>query len=196
MAAHEPQVRWVEMPPYLTEDGFAAMHIDSLPWDIFVKLSTVDGVPQITSLLLEPCTTKPWTAKDGTKMTTVPPETAVVTVERLRKLPLRLAARLAAEVFVGEATEESLQEVFDANRVKWPQGRQRPDSHYEEVAAVYTNALRNGRSPTKAVGERFGVERAMASRYVAEARKRGLLGYPARQGVAGTSSDISPHQTK
>lgn len=197
MAANTGPQYMAEVPLHLSDDGWVEpIRVDALLWDISVKVSEVDGVPQITGLKLEPRATMPWTAPDGTKMTTVLPESAVVTSERLRHLPLRFLARTAAEVSGGAATQESLQAIFDAERPeKRQQGRERPDAHYEEVATVYTNALRAGRPPTKAVGERWGVERAMASRYVAEARKRGLLGYPTRQGVAGTTSDTSPHPT-
>jgi hypothetical protein len=192
----DPPVPWVEVPKGLTDDGWAAMRVGSLPWDVFVKLTYVDGAPQITSLCLEPRGTKPWTAKDGTQMSTMPPQDAVVTVERLRKLPLRLMAQLAAEVFGGDASDESLQAVFDAHRVEWPQGRQRPPEHYEAVARVYEASLNAGRPPVKAVAEHWVVGRAMASRYVKEARVRGLLGYPARPGVAGTGQQKSPIQAK
>ena len=155
----DPPVRWAEVP-LEPVDGWAAMHIDALPWDIFVRLTEVDGAPQITSLLLEPRSTRPWKAKDGTEMTTIPPEGATVTTERLRKLPLRLMTRLAAEVFAGDASEKSLEGVFHSAGVQWPQGRQRPPEHYEAVARVYEAALSAGKPPVKAVAEEWRVGRA------------------------------------
>jgi hypothetical protein len=54
-------------------------------------------------------------------------------------------------------------------------GRDLGDEHYREVAAVYAAALQTGEPPTKAVQQRFGIEKSSAAKQVARARERGFL---------------------
>ncbi|MHB1988905.1 MAG: hypothetical protein ACYCSF_13145 [Acidimicrobiales bacterium] len=49
-----------------------------------------------------------------------------------------------------------------------------PD-HYKEVAAIYTDALRSGRTPTAAVARQKQVSQSAATKWVANARGLGLL---------------------
>lgn len=57
------------------------------------------------------------------------------------------------------------------------------DDHYEEVAQVYRRAFAEGQPPRRAVAEWFNVSPSAASKWVAEARKRGTLP-PTERGVA------------
>jgi hypothetical protein len=63
------------------------------------------------------------------------------------------------------------------------QGSPITNEHLTQVADVYRTALAAGRRPTQTIRERWHVERATASRWVAAARAAGLLG-PATQGRA------------
>jgi hypothetical protein len=164
--------------------GWATMAFETLPWDISVKLTEVDGIPQITSLRLEPRTLD----------VNIPAADAVVTSDRVRRLPLQQLGRLGAEVLRGKASAESLDAIFTAESVQRPQIREHPPEHYEEVARVYLAALEAKVRPTGAVAERWGVGRSMASRYVATARERGLLDDPPGPGVAGVSQKVIPIQ--
>jgi hypothetical protein len=77
-----------------------------------------------------------------------------------------------------------------------PKKRGRPRSRsledYEEVARVYTKALRSGLSPVKAVrdalgGERAGASKSLASKLIYDCRRPPLnLLPPTRQGVAAS----------
>lgn len=58
------------------------------------------------------------------------------------------------------------------------------DENLRAVAELYRRALSEGDPPTKTVCEEFHVQRATASRWIAKARERGLLG-PASPGRAG-----------
>jgi len=177
-------------------DGW--VHMRAFPWDISVKVTDVDGIPEITSLRLEPAPPA-WALGLGGPgiRDRVDAADAVVSSDRLRRLPLRLIANIAAQAQM--ATQDTVDEVaaevmavLEADRVDWPQGRRRPDEHYQEVADAYRSALAKRQPPVKTIQDRWVVGRAMASRYVAEARKRGYLDYPSRAGVAGTGSAESP----
>lgn len=54
----------------------------------------------------------------------------------------------------------------------------------KEAARVYLDAYSQGRSPTKAVADHFGVKPNTAAKWIVECRKLGLLG-PTKQGRAG-----------
>jgi hypothetical protein len=164
--------------------GWATIAFETLPWDISVKLTEVDGIPQITSLRLEPRTL------DGN----IPAAEAVVTSDRVRRLPLQQLGRLGAEILRDKAPAESFDAIITAENVQRSQIREHPPEHYEEVARVYLAALEAKVPPTGAVAERWGVGRSMASRYVATARERSLLGDPPRPGVAGVSRKVIPIQ--
>jgi hypothetical protein len=49
------------------------------------------------------------------------------------------------------------------------------DSHFKEVATVYTAACRCGNYPTQAVKNKFHLSESQARKWVAECRKMGLL---------------------
>ena len=58
------------------------------------------------------------------------------------------------------------------------------EENLREVARVYREALKRGDPPTQAVADGMNVARSTAARWVAAARKRGLLG-PAMRGKGG-----------
>jgi hypothetical protein len=163
-----------------------------------VKTTKVEGVPEITSLQLVPSLSQVWevTHEDGTREVVidgVAAEDAVITSARLRELPLAQIGAVAAEVVADNLLDAY---ATAAIREVWPQGRQRPDEHYQRVADEYRAALARRDPPVEAIRERWEVGRAMASRYVAEARQRGYLDYPSRVGVAGIGSAKSPVKKK
>ncbi|WP_345262615.1 hypothetical protein [Nocardioides nanhaiensis] len=74
-----------------------------------------------------------------------------------------------------------------------PNGRGRPkeygEEHFEDVARIYNEAVDSGRYPLQAVMETRFVTRSTASRWVRQARDRGLL--PATsQGKMGRGSQM------
>ncbi|MDQ6617395.1 MAG: hypothetical protein M3083_22270 [Actinomycetota bacterium] len=163
-------------------EGWWTVWLDDQPWRIDVCVERVDGVPQLTGLRLarEP--------EPGGGI--AEPADAVITAERLRKLPLR-ALRADALAYLDGQTDRVGQELFKRFDER-PPGGAWPDDHYREVAAEYLRAVQRGLAPLVAIGERWHVGRAMASKYVKRARELKYLGYPARRGVAGTSEPISP----
>ena len=69
-----------------------------------------------------------------------------------------------------------------------------PASRFEEVAAIYRRHLQEGGSrPVVAVATAYGIGKPGARRYISEARKRGLLGYPTDKGMAGDTASESPY---
>jgi hypothetical protein len=112
-----------------------------------------------------------------------------VTTEGIREIPVAALVRAAAEVSIWRSRST------DDGGIKavpgWPlqvptraPGAGPGDEHLRAVAATYQLAYATGARPTKAVMERFGLPRATASRWIALARKRGLLG-PATPRKAG-----------
>jgi hypothetical protein len=64
------------------------------------------------------------------------------------------------------------------------------ESHYVEVAQIYSSALAAGRSPLVAVQRRYTVSRPTASRYVAAARSNGLLPSTSRGRPRGNGAQL------
>ncbi|MCU1624234.1 MAG: hypothetical protein JWL79_3079 [Frankiales bacterium] len=89
-----------------------------------------------------------------------------------------------ADVYLeaGEVSQEQVDGLLTMNAASLaltdpkPRGsRDLGDEHYRKVAEVYAKALREGRPPTKAVQERFQIEKSSAAKQVARARERGFL---------------------
>jgi hypothetical protein len=116
-----------------------------------------------------------------------------VTSEGIREVPIGAVLRLAVEhnvMRVGptiregnssswELTWASPLELSERTRHTGPTERD-----LQTVADAYHVAYATSQAPTKAVMERLGLPRSTASRWIALARKRGLLG-PASPGKAG-----------
>jgi hypothetical protein len=73
---------------------------------------------------------------------------------------------------------------FEQARRRGGRPRERGPEHFEAVAAVYSDALRLGDRPTKAVEQRWQVAASTAAKWVRQARRLGFLG-PTTQGKAG-----------
>jgi hypothetical protein len=171
-----------KVPSFATRpdtSGLVSVSLSEFPWDIRVRVENIDGVPHLTGLHLDwegPIAAqrgRPWPA---------PPAAAIVTSDRLRRLPLRTLVDLAAAVEAGNI--DTAVTALNKHADTWPQGRARPDEHFEEVAAVYRAAIQNRRPPLKDIQTRWKISRAMASKYVRRARQLGYLG-AAKTGVAG-----------
>lgn len=156
---------------------------EGLPWNIEAKVGRVNGVVQLVGLKIE--------ATGGVVDLTADPPVQefepgpqdidpTITASLLRQLPLRQLRQMATNL----STES-----FELER---PPGGW-TDEHYQAVARVYTTAPR---APRLAIAERWNVSPAAASKWITEARLRGLLAWPTRPGVAGASAAQSPVQTK
>jgi hypothetical protein len=161
----------------ITADGWQRdIRLPGVPWVISAQVMLVDGRPQLLGLHLDPLENDEYTASDW-----------VLRAERLRRLPLSriLAAAWAQRrLDFGAALREQV--------LTRPVGQPWPEAHYVHVARVYVNAVAAGEPPLKAITELWVTSRANASKWLAEARRRGLLGYPDRPGVAGSGSKVSP----
>jgi hypothetical protein len=131
-----------------------------------------------------------------------------VTGDTLRRLPV---AKLVGEATTEAALSQKTPRVKDPRGVtldsctagpltsnersdfygRFAQGARRPhrgspvtDENLRQVADLYRAALERGDPPTKTIGLELHIGRSTAARWVAEARKRGLLG-PALRGRAG-----------
>lgn len=138
----------------------------------------------------------------------------VVTAELIRSIPvgrlvddaragrsrgLRIDAALeqAAETGMlrrlepGEPLPEHLQRLAEAYQAGPRRGRppEYGPEHFAEVARVYAAAWRLGRAPTRAVAERWTVSKATAAKWVARARRLGLLPKTSRGRAAAGRGD-------
>lgn len=113
-------------------------------------------------------------------------ETLAGAVQHL--VELQPAHRAVAEARLQNWTEQTqdLREALDSGR----RGRDLGDDHYREVAAVYAQALQDGRPPTKAVQEHFTVEKSTAAKKVARARERGFLPKTTRGRVGPVTEEL------
>ena len=117
------------------------------------------------------------------------PDGPPVTTEGIREIPVAALVRMAAEtgVWRSEPTDDGSSKLIDGWPLQVPPrapGAGPGEEHLRAVAATYQLAYATGAPPTKTVMERFGLPRATASRWIALARKRGLLG-PATPRKAG-----------
>ncbi len=161
----------------------------NLPWTIEAMVGYVNGVRQIVGLHIE--------ATGGISNELVTPrrlefETGprdrdpAITADLLRQIPLRQLLQFAVDQEDGGTDPFR---TFEAERPPTGWG----DDHYRAVADVYRNA---SPAPLIAIGERWGVSRAAAAKWVARSRELGYLGYPKRPGVAGASAKKTPINPK
>ena len=170
---------------------------DGLPWDIEVKGGRVNGVWQIIGLKIE-CLggVLDLTGERPRTEIEVDPKDIdpTITTDLLRQLPLRQLRKMVELWEERDIDPESLlrRDVLEPFTTERPPGGW-GDDHYQRVADAYRNAKQ---APTQAIADRWNVSRAAASKWIKEARKRRLLGYPTRIGVAGASAKKSPIKTK
>jgi hypothetical protein len=117
-----------------------------------------------------------------------------VTTEGLRQIPVAAFLRLAVEanlVHIGPTVRDGNKSTWELTRVgsftlseRARSGGGPSEEDLWAVAAVYHAAYATGAAPTKMVMQRFGLPRSTASRWIALARKRGMLG-PATPRKAG-----------
>lgn len=81
-----------------------------------------------------------------------------------------------------------------AGKLSWTPGSRHPldKGDLELVARIYVDALKAGLPPTKTIQEWAGTSRPTASRWVKQARERGLIGQPSKHGLPGNNSRKGP----
>jgi hypothetical protein len=118
-----------------------------------------------------------------------------VTTEGIREIPVAALLRLAVEgnlTRVGPRQHDGHTSTWEYTWAAWPanlseraQSGAGPNEHdLRAIADVYQIAYATDQPPTKTVMQRFGLPRSTASRWIALARKQGLLG-PATPRKAG-----------
>lgn len=151
---------------------------DPLPeWEAFaisVRADLVNGEPRVTGLRLEPY--------EGASK-----QDAVLTVSRLRTLPLADLAPLAYHLvkMPGKSAADRLAQLIEhldqmSARVKKEAEREaakagRAKASPETVAGIYSEARERGKAPRAAVCAALHISTRTADRYIAEARRRGIL---------------------
>jgi hypothetical protein len=137
------------------------------------------------------------------------PEGASVTADSLRRIAVGRLVRQAVAAAARKYTpvEEGGEPVFQfvstppeeavavyERDVKSPRRPRRgspiTDENLHQVAELYRAALERGDPPTQTVADQMEVPRSTAARWVAEARKRNLLG-PALRGRAGERGETT-----
>jgi hypothetical protein len=157
---------WVEIPP----EGPLA----DLGWTVHLLFAAVEDGDQPVGLCLKPRQRKELAS-------------AVVSVERLRALPLRkvkdAAARQRREEYMATVTPDT----------RGPNGRW-SDDHFELVATAYEIAVEEGWPPAPLIQGLWMVSRATASRWIRIARDSDppKLAYPKKPGVAGIDRTTPP----
>lgn len=152
----------------MIEDGW--LGVNDLPgWEGFrvkVKAGRLNGEPRIVGLVLEP--------REGAAAADV-----ALSQVRLKTLPLGPLARAAhALAVLRPDTLPDLAAAVRALATAATEGTRedpRQATTPEQVARVYTEARNAGLAPRAAVCDALGISSRTADRYVAEARRRGLL---------------------
>lgn len=160
------------------------LQFQGLPWAITVTVADVNGVWQIVGLNIHGIGIVRDETGDRPRLTYDGPKDAepTITKDLLQQIPLR---QLLDAAVSAQAGSDDFMDPFELERPPTGWG----DDHYRAVAEVYRNAPG---APLKAISARWNVSRAAASKWVKEARVRGILGYPTRPGVAGASEAVSP----
>ena len=189
-----------DAPPITTiRDGWFAFALPGIG-SVWVAMARVEGLQEIVGLRID--VDPMWVTESDRHILDLPaPERrqwaidnappgaapmAVITAERLRRIPLAELRAAAAAQLAGD-------DPFDAFRkVSRQQGKALPDEHYQQVADVYRAAVDRRQPPLRAVEERWQVSRAAAAKYVKRARELGFLGWPERRGIPGYESADSP----
>jgi len=149
-----------------------------------VTMKVVNELPEIVGLSIEALREE--VALDQIFGTESP---TIITAELLRRIPL---SRLKAACLT-DLAGHSEPSFLDTLREPPKRGQAPIPIHkLREVAAVYEEAVKKLENPTGRIVDELGLKPATARKYVARARKLGLLGYPDRPGVAGASSGESP----
>lgn len=140
-------------------------------WDGFkvaVKVGRVSGEPRIVGLSLDP------------EVDARPADVALTQV-RLRRFPLGALAPVAYRwATLRPETMADLMAAIEAAAADVSEARRDPRqvTTVEHVAAVFTQARKDGLKPRKAVCDVLHISPRTAARYISEARKRGLLDEP------------------
>jgi hypothetical protein len=87
-------------------------------------------------------------------------------------------------------------EAYRSEAHKPRRGQRLEDEHLAKVAEIYRDALATGRPPTQTVAEVMHTARPNAGRWVAEARRRGLLAQAPGPGRAGERRQTRRRRTK
>jgi len=178
------------------EGGWIGLILPDVGW-VEVALATVQGQPEIVGLRIDarnlfvreedkyvldlPQEQQRQWAIDNAHQEDAP--RAVITAERLRRLPLAEMRAAAAAHLAGDDAFAAFEKVSRQRGKAWS------DDHYRQVAEVYKAAVDRRQSPLKAIESHWNVSRAGASKYVKRARELGFLGWPERRGVPGYESD-------
>lgn len=107
-----------------------------------------------------------------------------VTSVFLREIPIRKMIAAARERDLTPRAGDP----FGIGESKPGRGRPLTDDHLMRVAMTYRSAVEGGYRPVWLVANAGGVPRPTAARWIAESRKRGILG-PAISGPHGGESD-------
>jgi hypothetical protein len=163
---------------------FVQAGIGKTALNVTVTVREVRGAPEIVALTIEPLDDRcPVMQMLGLDVDPDP----IITSEFLRRLPLRQLKEMCL------ASRRPQADTFAAFKGRRPTGRAPLSMELlERVAATYVQAQAGGKPPLKQVQITEIVERATASKYIRRAREAGLLGWPSRPGIAGTSESVSP----
>lgn len=178
------------------------------PWNVTYHFAEVDGRFECVGLDVRSFRAEPTVEVDEegrpmaklnyrTSLGGLPP--APVTTALIRELPvaslIRVARRDLRDVAISAARQpgqpaakrRALREVAE-EFVERPR-RRYDDAHFARVAEVYVTAWKAGKPPTLAVSEEMKASRSAAAKWVAKARKMGLLGETERgRAHPGTST--------
>lgn len=98
-----------------------------------------------------------------------------VTSERLRRIPIAQWVSWAAEdIAIREIVSDSKTRRFDWPPAEFALDGPTPEA-LEQVARVYAYCMATGRAPTQELATRYGITKQTGSRWIATARRRGIL---------------------
>lgn len=156
-----------------------------------VTIREVQGLPQIVGLDIgQPVPSSP-EFQFLDKL--VGDEPTVITSDLLKSIPLRQLK----EIFYAKREKGSRSfKVLNVSKRVGPAPL--PVAFLESVAGVYSDAVRNGKAPRKAVEEKFGVAPSTASKYIDRARNSDppLLPKAIGQGKPGPAAPVKPQKSR
>ncbi|MFE1591695.1 hypothetical protein [Nocardia sp. NPDC058705] len=149
------------------------------PWKYTAEGRLLNGTPMITELLVQ--------QRDPSRPT-------AITQTLLRRVQIVLIFDRIKRALHANWSDRVSQLLGDARTQMPKAGRSWHAEHFIQVAWAYTEAEQHGRSPRKAIADKWNVSLVTASRWLSEARKRGYLAPYAPGRNSDTEGDLWSRQ--
>lgn len=143
-------------------------------WNVAVQVENIDGQDEIVGLRLAPARRRVGHMRET----------------KINSKMIHAISTKALRMAYGRHRLADLE--TDWMEVELRRGRAYPPEFYAKVASTYMTAEEANLHPVKLIRDLTGASQEAANKWVRKARELGLLGYPEKLGVSGTTATRSP----